>query len=114
MVVKAEIVSKDTIKPSSPTPHHLRDFKISLLDQLAPPSFYVPVLLFYSAITDFKTVSNKLKASLSDVLTIYYHFVEDPKVREYSTWCVLLTQDRRRFHSSIVPQRLGHNIKATS
>ncbi|XP_027337112.1 vinorine synthase-like [Abrus precatorius] len=80
MVVKGELVSKDTIKPSSPTPDHLRNFKISLLDQLAPPSFYVPILLFYSApdVTafgiNFKTISNKLKASLSTILTLYYPF----------------------------------------
>ncbi|XP_027337109.1 vinorine synthase-like [Abrus precatorius] len=80
MAVKAEIVSKDTIKPSSPTPDHLRDFKISLLDQLAPPSFYIPILLFYSASdinafdSDFETISHKLKASLSHVLTLYYQF----------------------------------------
>lgn len=74
MVVKAEIVSKDTIKPSSPTPNHLQHFKLSLLDQLAPP-FYVPILLFYSfSDDDFKTISHKLKASLSQVLTLYHPF----------------------------------------
>ncbi|XP_061360668.1 stemmadenine O-acetyltransferase-like [Gastrolobium bilobum] len=79
MATKAEIVSKDTIKPSSPTPNHLRDFKISLLDQLAPP-IYVPVVLFYSASdvttfgNDIRMISDKLKSSLSDILTLYYPF----------------------------------------
>ena len=48
MVVKAEIVSKDTIKPSCATPDHVQHLKLSLLDQLAP-SFCVSILLFYSA-----------------------------------------------------------------
>lgn len=80
MAAKAEIVSTDTIKPSSPIPDHLRDFKLSLLDQLAPPSIYVPIVLFYSASdtnafgTDFTTISDKLKTSLSDVLTLFYPF----------------------------------------
>ena len=76
---KVEIVRKEMLKPSSPTPDHLRDFKISLLDQMAPPT-YIPIVLFYSASdisafgTDFKTISNKLKTSLSKVLTFYYPF----------------------------------------
>ncbi|WVZ14349.1 hypothetical protein V8G54_011915 [Vigna mungo] len=73
MEVKAEIVSKETVKPSSPTSNKL--FKLSLLDQLAPP-FYVPILLFYSAsdATHNKPISHKLKASLSQVFTLYYPF----------------------------------------
>ncbi|KAK7393117.1 hypothetical protein VNO78_21571 [Psophocarpus tetragonolobus] len=73
--MKTEIVSKATIKPSSPTPHHLQNFKLSLLDQLAP-SFYVPILFFYS--TPFgintNTISHNLKTSLSQILTLYYPF----------------------------------------
>ena len=80
MAAKPEVSSKHTIKPSSPTPDHLREFKISLLDQLAPPSIYVPIVLFYSASDiraselDFKRISENLKTSLSDVLTLYYPF----------------------------------------
>jgi len=75
MEVKGEIVSKETIKPSSTTPNELRHFKLSLIDQLAPP-FYVPIILFYPAsdATNTKTISQKLKASLSEVLTLYYPF----------------------------------------
>lgn len=76
--MKVEIVSRETIKPSSPTPIELRDFKISMLDQLAPP-FYIPIVLFYSAsdITSFATNSNttileRLKSSLSETLTRFY------------------------------------------
>ncbi|MED6217306.1 hypothetical protein PIB30_016495 [Stylosanthes scabra] len=83
MVSKLESVSKSMmVKPSSPTPNHLRHFKISLLDEMAP-SVYIPIILFYSATDissspfgthDFKAMSNKLKASLSKVLTLYYPF----------------------------------------
>ncbi|CAJ1949058.1 unnamed protein product [Sphenostylis stenocarpa] len=75
MEVKAEIVSKETIKPSYATPFDRRYLKLSLLDQLAPP-FYVPILLFYSSsdAADFKTLSLKLKVSLSQVLTLYHPF----------------------------------------
>ncbi|KAF8035251.1 hypothetical protein BT93_C1315 [Corymbia citriodora subsp. variegata] len=37
MAMKIEVVSTETIKPSSPTPSHLKNFKLCLLDQLAPP-----------------------------------------------------------------------------
>ncbi|MED6223919.1 hypothetical protein PIB30_078834, partial [Stylosanthes scabra] len=80
MAAKPEVSSKQIIIPSSPTPNHLRQFKISLLDQLAPP-VYIPIVLFYSASDfnhssdlDFKTISEKLKSSLSKVLSIYYPF----------------------------------------
>ncbi|WVZ16589.1 hypothetical protein V8G54_009571 [Vigna mungo] len=75
-----DIISKERIKPSSPTPLHLQHFKLSFLDQLAP-SFRVPILLFYSAsdvrtfaATDLNALSQKLKTSLSEVLTLYYPF----------------------------------------
>ena len=72
--VQVEIVSKATIKPSSPTPNELKHYKFSLLDEMAPPpSIYVPVVLFYSASEkDLPQVSQKLKTSLSEVLTLYY------------------------------------------
>lgn len=77
-----EIVSMESIKPSSPTPHHLKHFKLSFLDQLSPYE-YVPVLLFYSAPSNVdsgynsntcftSSLCDKLKASLADVLTSYY------------------------------------------
>lgn len=76
MAMKVQIISRETIKPASPTPDHLRNFKICLLDELAPPS-YVPILLFYSS-ADFDTnmncnsLSDKLKKSLSETLVRFY------------------------------------------
>ncbi|XP_021902550.1 vinorine synthase-like [Carica papaya] len=44
--MEVEINSQENIKPSFPTPQHLRVFKFSLLDQYVPSS-YVTLLLFY-------------------------------------------------------------------
>lgn len=73
-----EIVTIETIKPSSPTPFHLRNFQLSLLDQLAPVC-YGPLLLFYSInpqINHLKLTlserSHLLKTSLSETLTRFY------------------------------------------
>ncbi|XP_021809636.1 vinorine synthase-like [Prunus avium] len=74
MEMKIEIVSKDYCKPSIPTPHHLKSYRLSLLDQLSP-IVYVPVVLFYSApenIDDDTTIFYKLKKSLSETLTCFY------------------------------------------
>ncbi|KAK3437733.1 hypothetical protein EUGRSUZ_C02410 [Eucalyptus grandis] len=76
MATKIEVVSTETIKPSSPTPPHLRNFNFCLLDQLAP-SFYVPVVLFYlapdqKAAPDSALVSGYLKTSLAQALSLFY------------------------------------------
>ncbi|XP_060671015.1 BAHD acyltransferase BIA1-like [Ziziphus jujuba] len=42
--VKIEIISRETIKPSSPTPDHLKHYKLSLLDQLVRQSVYMSML----------------------------------------------------------------------
>ncbi|XP_057767474.1 stemmadenine O-acetyltransferase-like [Salvia miltiorrhiza] len=65
------------IKPSSPTPIHLRNLKLSLLDQIAPP-IYVPLIFFYNHhqltlqnLTHHQ-ISLLLKQSLSKTLTVFY------------------------------------------
>lgn len=77
MKMKIDILSAEAVKPSSPTPHHLRRFKISLLDQLAP-LFYIPVVLFFAAAdfsseaVDHVTVCDLLKMSLSRTLSRFF------------------------------------------
>ncbi|KAI3665574.1 hypothetical protein L6452_44201 [Arctium lappa] len=66
-----EIISKEIIKPSSPTPHHLQTFKLSLLDQLTLHTYAPIILLYESKIT---TSIDVLKKSLSQTLTKYYPF----------------------------------------
>nr|URS65388.1 akuammiline synthase [Alstonia scholaris] len=68
------ILSKETIKPLAPTPHHHKYYKVSLLDQFAPSS-YMPFIFFYPnkfADRDAAGILTQLKESLSQILTIYY------------------------------------------
>ncbi|KAB2636844.1 BAHD acyltransferase [Pyrus ussuriensis x Pyrus communis] len=44
--MKIQVIYKETIKPSSPTPHHLRNLSLSVFDQPFQ-DIYVPLLLFY-------------------------------------------------------------------
>lgn len=77
-MMKVEIISKENIKPFSPTPHHLKNFKLSLLDQLIPAPF-VPMLLYFRN-NDSGTPKHVhvqeilvlLKQSLSQTLTRFY------------------------------------------
>ncbi|KAK2987331.1 hypothetical protein RJ640_023632 [Escallonia rubra] len=78
--VKVDIISKEKIKPASPTPLHLRKYKLSILDQIFSPT-YVPMVLFYlnnhksTTHINFSPVkSNHLKQALSETLTRYYPF----------------------------------------
>ncbi|KAL8108564.1 limonoid 1-O-acetyltransferse-like [Apium graveolens] len=75
MAVRVEIVSTETIKPSSPTPDGLKNFKLSFLDQLAA-TLPVPVVLFYPRSTDrlyqISSSCEHLKKSLSLTLTEMY------------------------------------------
>lgn len=70
--MKIEIIKTETIKPSSPTPPHLKTFKLCLLDQFQPV-VYGPVAYFYPAknVTSGKR-SKQLKKSPSKALTIFY------------------------------------------
>ncbi|KAI3929412.1 hypothetical protein MKW98_020585, partial [Papaver atlanticum] len=78
--MKVEVVSREILKPSSPTPTHLKSYNLSLLDQVSPP-FHVPLILYYQ-INDSDASSSKsvrvlcdlLKRSFAEALTIYYPF----------------------------------------
>ncbi|KAE9453615.1 hypothetical protein C3L33_14471, partial [Rhododendron williamsianum] len=76
-----EIISRESIKPSSPTPDHLRTFRLSSLDKFIPNFLYFPHILYYSH--DDSTTSINIKQaeispllirSLSDALALYYPF----------------------------------------
>ncbi|XP_028776929.1 vinorine synthase-like [Neltuma alba] len=105
---QVEIISKVTIKPVSPTPNHLKNFQISLLDEIAaPPSFYVPVVLFYSASNqDFPAMSQKLKSSLSQILTSYYPFCGRIK-RNKSNYIVDCNDEGVLYLEARVPSKLS-------
>ncbi|XP_050229286.1 stemmadenine O-acetyltransferase-like [Mercurialis annua] len=68
--MEVEIIGKDCIKPSSPTPAHQKTYNISLLDQFMA-FVYAHMILYYSN----PVASNKtllLKQSLSQTLTLFY------------------------------------------
>ncbi|KAI3739121.1 hypothetical protein L2E82_29515 [Cichorium intybus] len=70
------IVSRDVIKPSSPTPSHLKTYNLSLFDQLAVNA-YMPVVAFYQSSSVYQRSHDKtlqLKNSLSHTLNQYYPF----------------------------------------
>ncbi|KAI5660916.1 hypothetical protein M9H77_20239 [Catharanthus roseus] len=76
--MEVEIISKEIIIPSSPTPCHLRTFNLCLLDQLIPAP-YAPLVLFYpnydGIIMTHLEISEKLqvlKQSLSRTLSKFY------------------------------------------
>ncbi|KAL4628935.1 hypothetical protein ACB092_05G273400 [Castanea dentata] len=79
MKVEVEVFSNENIRPSSPTPTHLRYYQLSFLDQMLPP-VYAASLFFYTKNDAYskistdttKSFSSVLKQSLSDVLTRYY------------------------------------------
>lgn len=71
--MKIDVVSKELIRPSSPTPTHLRDFELSFIDERIPHS-YTPLILYYKFDGDASNIqrSEKLKTSLSDALVEFY------------------------------------------
>ncbi|XP_021297445.1 salutaridinol 7-O-acetyltransferase-like [Herrania umbratica] len=77
--MKVEVTSRKTIKPSIPTPHHLRTFNLSLLDQDVPAIHYGSVVFFYPSDNTAPNVprsisqkSQSLKNSLSKILLHFY------------------------------------------
>ncbi|XP_028804912.1 deacetylvindoline O-acetyltransferase-like [Neltuma alba] len=84
--MKVELVSKQIIKPSSPTPKNLRTYKLSFIDQLAL-MLHTRMLFFYPNIENkfANDGRERLKTSLSETLTHFYPFagrVKDNKVIE--------------------------------
>ncbi|KAJ4715307.1 vinorine synthase-like [Melia azedarach] len=79
-----EMISREWIKPSSPTPSHLKTYELCLIDQYIGHHF-PSVLLFYplninlhlsSTLVDIDRIVSErlqlLKKSLSEALTLYY------------------------------------------
>ncbi|XP_052206941.1 (13S,14R)-1,13-dihydroxy-N-methylcanadine 13-O-acetyltransferase AT1-like [Diospyros lotus] len=71
--MEIQLVSAQYVKPSSPTPPHLKTFHISLLDQLLA-SAYVLTVFHYPIpdATSVKQVLARLKTSLSETLSRFY------------------------------------------
>ncbi|KAK9990033.1 hypothetical protein SO802_025018 [Lithocarpus litseifolius] len=67
-----DIISREIIRPSSQAIHHLKPFKLSLLDQFTRTT-YVPLILFYSKSPQTSSTDH-LKNSLSKTLNSFYPF----------------------------------------
>ncbi|XP_059445216.1 stemmadenine O-acetyltransferase-like [Corylus avellana] len=75
MKLDVQVISTDTIKPSSSTPDRLRHHTLSFVDQIAP-SIFMPFLLFYPrdgvAHLSNEERQTRIKKSLSEALTRFY------------------------------------------
>lgn len=74
--MEVEIICRETVKPSGPTPPHHRRYNLSFLEQMNPRT-YTPLVYFYpkedtdSDNPNFGDKSNQLKKSLSETLAKY-------------------------------------------
>ncbi|KAM6566831.1 hypothetical protein CsatA_025959 [Cannabis sativa] len=79
MEINVEVVSKEIIKPSSPTSSHLRTYHLSFLDQISR-HVYNPFVLFYQNHKNLNNhnllhlYSTNIKKSLSNLLSRYHLF----------------------------------------
>ncbi|KAK2665371.1 hypothetical protein Ddye_003945 [Dipteronia dyeriana] len=76
--MEVQVISKKLIKPSVPTPSHLRNLSLSLMDIRLPPKT-VPFIFYYQADGNCHPNSvehverlKRLEKSLSEILTVYY------------------------------------------
>lgn len=73
--MKPQILSKKLIKPSTPTPRHLHQLKLSIMDQLIPLT-YLNMIFYYSPMEKNRVKNRErcreLEKSLSDALTEFY------------------------------------------
>ncbi|XP_047314467.1 BAHD acyltransferase At5g47980-like [Impatiens glandulifera] len=73
--INVNIVSRNIIKPNSPTPTSQKTFKLSLIDQLTP-EFYGATIFFYTSnvksIETTSDMSKSLQDSLSRILPKFY------------------------------------------
>nr|XP_016437916.1 PREDICTED: acetyl-CoA-benzylalcohol acetyltransferase-like [Nicotiana tabacum] len=82
--MEVEILSTKLIKPTSPTPDHLQNYKLSFFDQIADEA-HLPLVLFYppsnTNTNNNSTAEDQLEQSLSRILTHIYpvagRFTED-------------------------------------
>lgn len=89
-----EVISKELIKPSSSTPDHLRNLKLSVLDQISPP-VYISLIFFYEAdelkrltsCTDHAQICQHLKQSLSNTLTLFYPLAGKIDPETFTVYC---------------------------
>ncbi|XP_031111821.1 stemmadenine O-acetyltransferase-like [Ipomoea triloba] len=70
MALKVEVYQKEKVRPCSPTPQSLRNYKLSLLDILIS-IFYTPIVFFYDSRAGGHDY-DELKDSLMKTLSVWY------------------------------------------
>ncbi|XVF02658.1 hypothetical protein REPUB_Repub04eG0193500 [Reevesia pubescens] len=116
MKIDVEVLSEQMIKPSSPTPDHLRHYQFSFLDQIQPPIF-MPLVMFYPKEHDASNLErcNRIKQSLSEALSVYYPLagrIKDNAFIDCNDEGVLFVEARASCHLSDIlenPNPDNHN-----
>ena len=110
LMMNVEIISEEMIKPSSPTPHHLRTHKRSFPYQLAP-TIYIPIILFCQPNNGHDDVDHRqlqkfcrLKKSLEQTLNRFYPLAGTLKEDQYSIDC---NDEGVRFYEARVACKLS-------
>jgi len=106
--MEIELVSRETIKPSSPTPYHLKLYPLSFIDNIYF-SNYSPLLYFYNPnkSMDQNSKISQLRKSLSQILSKYYHFagrIKDKTTIECNDQGVLFLVTKVNNKLSEIPQ----------
>lgn len=87
--LEIEIQTRKMLKPSSPTPNHLRILKLSLFDQMAS-RLHVPILFHYLPTSEEGIIAetcDKLQKSLGETLTKFYPLAGRFREDELSIHC---------------------------
>ena len=84
---KINIVRRKLIKPSTPTPQNLKNYKLSFIDELSPPSNF-GVVLFYQSKPTTKPANVLLEESLSGILPRFYPLAGRYIDEDFSVDCV--------------------------
>ncbi|GKC43842.1 acylsugar acyltransferase 3-like protein [Tanacetum coccineum] len=101
------VSSREIIKPSSPTPSHLKAHNLSLIDRTTMSSF-MPIISFYPNTGDSGSAGEKtlaLKKSLSQALTKYYPFAG--RHAKLAPSCVDCNDEGAVFHEASVDSTLS-------
>ncbi|XP_016746927.1 acyltransferase Pun1-like [Gossypium hirsutum] len=97
MVMEVDIVSKQLIKPTSSTPHHLTTHKLSFLDQFVPSSYYLPTVFFYVN-QETRRIKDHLSIARNDEGAYYV------EARVNLPLCVFLNLPDSSYVSQLLPE----------
>lgn len=68
--MKVQVLSRKLVKPCTPTPSHLRSYKISMIDELNPSMHVIRILYYPPDAVNGKKIN--LEESLAQVLPLFY------------------------------------------